>query len=709
MTELSLEFDRLCNELGLSVPDPNTVVHKTECLYSIDNEYSVNGIYVNLLTYQSFGKEMLKFDPIYPNCIYLNITKRLIPYKEEENEVNTNEESTHEEGVVFKEKKSYDESVEYKVYSPQLGSIALDQTFGQLLNICNSIIGHAGYEFKNNELSFSDILQVKDYTIESKHSKDLYQVENPKQINYENVKCEKCNSTTNLWLNLSDGYVGCGRKNYNSGGCQDGTEGAAILHYQETGSKYHLAVKIGTITPTSADVYSYSQDEDNLVIDPLLEKHLKHFGINMNDLKKTEKTLLQLEIEDNKNYNWLTDTDGSSLIHLEPRLIGILNLGNNCYLNSVLQLLNNVNEMNAFFINYYKVNFENRFENVNLFLLQYAKICTCINTTVFINKCNYILEHYKKLKLAESNNSSDEDVSDILTHNCFYINPNLFKYTLGMNSNVFNNNEQQDAEEFLSYFINYLFDNVKEVKSLFNIELKQIIICNELKLINVNKIQTHILPLELINVINTKHLSNPLSNVDTNEIEIDINECLSGWYNGAMVDYINNGKVHKANLYNNLTNSPTYLFVKLNRFYMDKNVPKKLLNKVSVTGEHLQLNLNNLNLKEFGDYKLSGSENNKGFYENLKLLGFYGNSVDKVVNYYENLNQSQEHDGDHERTTVSYNLIGFITHIGSNVNSGHYICHLKKDNEWYAFNDTRISKSTNPPIHNGYIYLFQKS
>lgn len=32
---------------------------------------------------------------------------------------------------------------------------------------------------------------------------------------------------------------------------------------------------------TGADVYSYAPDEDDMVVDPHLDKHLRHWGINM--------------------------------------------------------------------------------------------------------------------------------------------------------------------------------------------------------------------------------------------------------------------------------------------------------------------------------------------------------------------------------------------------------------------------------------------
>ena len=59
----------------------------------------------------------------------------------------------------------------------------------------------------------------------------------------------------------------------------------AVDHYDTT--KYPLAVKLGTITPGGADVYSY--DEDNMVIDPKLAEHLAHFGINMMIMNKVNE------------------------------------------------------------------------------------------------------------------------------------------------------------------------------------------------------------------------------------------------------------------------------------------------------------------------------------------------------------------------------------------------------------------------------------
>ena len=56
----------------------------------------------------------------------------------------------------------------------------------------------------------------------------------------------------------------------------------------------------------------------------------------------------------------------------------------------------------------------------------------------------------------------------------------------------------------------------------------------------------------------------------------------------------------------------------------------------------------------------------------------------------------------------NYTLIGCISHIGKNVGSGHYLCHLKKGDKWVIFNDEKVALSEHPPLQHAYIYLFRR-
>lgn len=71
--------------------------------------------------------------------------------------------------------------------------------------------------------------------------------------------CDK--ATSNLWLNLSDGFIGCGR---DLGGGKGGN-GHALAHFEATGRVFPLCVKLGTITAAGGDVYSYDPSEDDMV------------------------------------------------------------------------------------------------------------------------------------------------------------------------------------------------------------------------------------------------------------------------------------------------------------------------------------------------------------------------------------------------------------------------------------------------------------
>ena len=158
-------------------------------------------------------------------------------------------------------------------------------------------------------------------------------------------RCEESGAAENLWLNLSTGYVGGGRDQSAWGGPK-GSNGA-LHHFEATGKKYPLVVKLGTISATGAELYSYAADEDGPVLDAKLAAHLKFWGINALSLEKTEKTTAELEVDANAKFEWSAIAEAGA--KLEPLagvgLLGLVNLGNSCYLNSVAHLLASVPEV----------------------------------------------------------------------------------------------------------------------------------------------------------------------------------------------------------------------------------------------------------------------------------------------------------------------------------------------------------------------------
>lgn len=67
-----------------------------------------------------------------------------------------------------------------------------------------------------------------------------------------------------------------------------------------------------------------------MVEDPHLDKHLAHFGIDIHALKKTEKSIAELELDQNIAFEFSRISEkGKELKPLYgPGLTGIENLGN---------------------------------------------------------------------------------------------------------------------------------------------------------------------------------------------------------------------------------------------------------------------------------------------------------------------------------------------------------------------------------------------
>ncbi|KCV72971.1 hypothetical protein H696_00524 [Fonticula alba] len=169
----------------------------------------------------------------------------------------------------------------------------------------------------------------------SKFAENLEQLDNGVRVPPTGWKCSKCDLTENLWMNLTDGAILCGRRNWDG----TGGNGHALEHFEAT--RYPLCVKLGTISSNmdGIDVYSYA--EDDMVRVPALARYLAHFGIRVQDMTKSESTISELEIERNMQLDFdVIQESGQNLQPLYgPGFTGLKNFGNSCYLSSALQAL----------------------------------------------------------------------------------------------------------------------------------------------------------------------------------------------------------------------------------------------------------------------------------------------------------------------------------------------------------------------------------
>ena len=224
------------------------------------------------------------------------------------------------------EEDRYDTKTQVICYACQIENV--DKAAGKLQPVVDGIM---------NAMTFAKQEEVKAWEQEftpCEHTLCLEQ-QPSKQIESQDLgKCSMCDLKENLWLCLECGNLGCGRAQF--GGVGGNSHGLA--HTDNT--SHAVAVKLGSITPEgSADVFCYKCKEER--IDTELAGHLSHWGINIAEREKTEKSLMEMQVE--KNLRWdfsMTTEDGEELRPLFGKgFTGLKNIGNSCYLASVIQCL----------------------------------------------------------------------------------------------------------------------------------------------------------------------------------------------------------------------------------------------------------------------------------------------------------------------------------------------------------------------------------
>lgn len=320
------------------------------------------------------------------------------------------------------------EEEEY-TYSWTPRCVACDPTHGRELPKTDALTAVAeGILRATSSAHKAEVQAWEEEVVPCTHTKHLAQTD-ATPLELANAACAECGLTSNLWLCLSCGHLGCGRAQF--GGVAGNSHGLA--HFEASG--HPCSVKQGTITAEgTGDVYCYACNDAR--VDPALGEHLAHFGMNVAEQSKTEKSMTELQLEQNARFDFsMTTDDGRALEPLfGPGYTGLRNLGNSCYMASVLQALF---ALPAFQARY------NSTEHA-----QHIAECSAMPAACLACQLGKLADGLLSGRYAVPRPGAEGDVAFQAG-----IKPAMLKALLGRGHAEFGTMRQQDADEFLQHFV----------------------------------------------------------------------------------------------------------------------------------------------------------------------------------------------------------------------------------------------------------------
>lgn len=435
--------------LPKSIP-PGSKVYKDECMYSFDTaDNNALGLDVCLNCFQAYSRSNVNFTKHHfaasGHRYYLNIVKTVKPEPERVQKDKENHERQTKmaklEVKLVDEHDLYNTTLQvYDVKEDKL--MAIDDVNEEMKSLCHQVLAH------NSSHREEEIKTWEQEIVACAHSIDIEQINTKVDL----TKCSQCELKENLWICLHCGALGCGRQQY---GSTTPGNSHALSHYEV--SNHPVAIKLGSLSGRDRDNYdAYCYQCNDEVKVPKLEQYLQRYGIDFNKSEKTEKNLVELNLDQNLNWQFqLEAEDGGKLTPVfGSNLTGLSNLGNSCYLNSVVQGLFHLLPYESYFG-------QQKFPD-------YAQVPN--PATDLLSQLIKLHDGLVSGRYSRSNPIKGEEFQ-------LGLKPQMFKSLIGAGHGEFSSGRQQDAFEFLVYLLD-------KVDNQFGFEVNK-----PLKFVMVNLIQ----------------------------------------------------------------------------------------------------------------------------------------------------------------------------------------------------------------------------
>ncbi|KAF9084195.1 hypothetical protein BGX23_010750 [Mortierella sp. AD031] len=530
----------------LNVPHSTAQIYKDECTVCFDTPDNDGGLDVCLSCFNGGCTDPDRYHAIQHynkegHPLVVNI-KRIKIQKDTRDGEEPPQKITKIAVVAEDDADKYEYFTEVKCY--ECGGVEVDQTVGQIPQVVEAIMKSLSASRQ------SEIKAWEEEIVSCDHIRNLQQ-DPAKVVSAENAHCANCDLGENLWLCLVCGNLGCGRQQYGGGG----GNGHGLAHFDATG--HGVACKLGTITPEgTADIYCYHCNEERS--DDQLGAHLARFGIKVETQQKSIKSLTELSLEQNQNFNFNMFTeDGKSFEPLfGPGYTGFRNLGNSCYMASVLQ---SVFDLPAFVSRYFPVD-AGHLQSCN------QEPGKCLQCQLAKVADGLLSGRYSTPTISESGEVQGQDG----------IAPGMFKALVGRGHPEFSTMRQQDSFEFFQHLIKIISQSEhatgRDPTKTFEFSNEQRLQCNECKKVRYSRDSTTALS---IGVPATKKESSG----EENEYEsVTFEQCLDTYVSPEILPYNcpSCQKSTTATKTNRFATFPEVLVINMRRFAYQNWVPRKL-------------------------------------------------------------------------------------------------------------------------------------
>ena len=513
-------------------------------------------------------------------------------------------------------------------------------------------------------------------------------------------KCDTCCSTDGIWVCITCGHIGCGRRaqlpalggghskhhyhtfqgksvatacktaidNGNKSGNNHGTKKSKILKkvFNEKGPKEeeietHCTGHEVCIDIVTKAVHCYVCD-DYVLSD---EKWLADLREELTEIELRRDATMSIISNNNVSSSFDHDfemidspnagTSSEGIITQPPGITGLDNLGNTCYMNSVLQMLSHCSGFRSFFRDFLKAAAP----------LQLSGDCgqrIMRQTTVRLNEILQKHQPPDELALTEATHAL---LRVLWSGQWRSIKPRYFVNTIWKHGGLFAARKQQDAQEFLGFYLGRVDDELKPknakdsvMMDLFGVDQFQQVQCDVCKTVTKRTEPLLGLVLSLPEQQNNSKCDDSESDSEKEKRNdsniIDLIDCVKSLRNTGRFTGDNKFDCETCKEKKDASWTVTL-----------RRRPQSLLISLRRTLWTLE----------------------KGVHKDSRQVRFPLELDASRI-----LDIENEKSPDDDFDICYYNLASVVSHSGSTPFVGHYIAFAKKEDDWFLFNDSSVTK-----------------